>query len=211
MSNTDSSIPTHSPRRSIRLLDGNGAKLILLVISLSLRLIVCFAIPKPVEVTKQALWLFAIFLTAIVGLILSPLPMAAWTIVCVALSFLTWKLTFESAFAAFTDEVTWLIMVSFFFSREFVNTGLGDRLEMYFVRWFGRSTLGLAYGMAISEAIISLAIPSTIARAGGLLLPIINSLAITAESRPNDPSARKLGAFLVRSQLQVRPLTTFLL
>lgn len=68
--------------------------------------------------------------------------------------------------------------------------------------WFGKNTLGLSYGLALSEAVISPAIPSTTARAGGIFLPIIKSLAVTADSHPNDDSAKKLGAYLVQSQLQ---------
>jgi hypothetical protein len=44
--------------------------------------------------------------------------------------------------------------------------------------------------------------PSTTARAGGIFMPIINSLSLSAGSKPNDPSRKKLGAFLVQSQLQ---------
>lgn len=44
--------------------------------------------------------------------------------------------------------------------------------------------------------------PSTTARAGGIFLPIIKSLAAAADSRPNDASAKKLGAYLIQSQLQ---------
>ncbi|KAI3725714.1 hypothetical protein L1987_65506 [Smallanthus sonchifolius] len=73
---------------------------------------------------------------------------------------------------------------------------------MYFIKWLGKSTLGLAYGLAICEAIISPAVPSATARAGGIFLPIINSLAIAGESKPNDGSARKLGAYLIVSQIQ---------
>lgn len=74
---------------------------------------------------------------------------------------------------------------------------------MFFVRWLGKSTLGLSYGLVLSEAAISPAMPSTTARAGGIFLPIIKSLAEASDSLPKDPSARKLGAFLVQAQLQV--------
>ncbi|WMV09416.1 hypothetical protein MTR67_002801 [Solanum verrucosum] len=52
----------------------------------------------------------------------------------------------------------------------------GDRIATYFVKWLGKSTLGLSYGLALSEALIALAMPSTTARAGGVFLPIIKSL-----------------------------------
>lgn len=83
-----------------------------------------------------------------------------------------------------------------------MKTGLGDRIAMYFVKMMGKSTLGLAYGLAICEALICPAVPSSTARAGGIFLPIIKSLAGSVESWPNDKSARRLGAFLVQSQLQ---------
>lgn len=85
-----------------------------------------------------------------------------------------------------------------------MKTGLGDRIATYFVKWMGSSTLGLSYGLTVSEALIAPAMPSTTARGGGVFLPIIKSLSLSAGSRPGDPSARKVGSYLVMSQLQVR-------
>ncbi|XP_078162639.1 dicarboxylate transporter 2.1, chloroplastic isoform X2 [Carex rostrata] len=86
--------------------------------------------------------------------------------------------------------------------RGFVKTGLGDRIATYFVKWLGKSTLGLSYGLTFSEALIAPAMPSTTARAGGVFLPIIKSLSLSAGSKPGDPSAKKLGSYLVQSQFQ---------
>lgn len=83
-----------------------------------------------------------------------------------------------------------------------MKTGLGDRIALYFVKVLGKSTLGLAYGLALCELLICPAVPSSTARAGGIFLPIIKSLAAAADSRPKDTSARKLGAYLIQSQLQ---------
>ncbi|XP_071913862.1 dicarboxylate transporter 2.1, chloroplastic-like isoform X2 [Coffea arabica] len=87
-------------------------------------------------------------------------------------------------------------------SDGFVKTGLGERVAMMFVKWLGKNTLGLSYGLVLSEAAISPAMPSTTARAGGIFLPIIKSLAEASDSFPKDESARKLGAYLIQSQLQ---------
>ncbi|KAF3338330.1 dicarboxylate transport 2.1 [Carex littledalei] len=102
----------------------------------------------------------------------------------------------------FLHYVIWLIVISFFFARGFVKTGLGDRIATYFVKWLGKSTLGLSYGLTFSEAIIAPAMPSTTARAGGIFLPILKSLCQSSGSKPNDPSAKKMGSYLVQSQLQ---------
>ncbi|KAM0016293.1 putative solute carrier family 13 [Helianthus debilis subsp. tardiflorus] len=179
-----------------------GAKLIPLILSISIGIILRFAVPKPIEVTPQAWQLLSIFVSTIAGLVLSPLPVGAWALLGLTTTIVTKTLTFTTAFSAFTNEVIWLIVISFFFARGFVKTGLGDRIATYFVKWLGKSTLGLSYGLTLSEALIAPAMPSTTARAGGVFLPIIKSLAVSAGSMPNDPSAKKIGAYLVQSQFQ---------
>lgn len=54
--------------------------------------------------------------------------------------------------------------------------GLGQRVANLFVQALGKSTLGLAYGLSVAEGLISPAMPSTSARAGGIFVPIIKSL-----------------------------------
>ncbi|CAK7328495.1 unnamed protein product [Dovyalis caffra] len=179
-----------------------GAKLIPLLISVSIGLIVRFAVPKPIAVTPQGWQLLSIFLSTIAGLVLSPLPVGAWAFLGLTTSIVTRTLAFSTAFSAFTNEVIWLIVISFFFARGFVKTGLGDRIATYFVKWLGKSTLGLSYGLTLSEALIAPAMPSTTARAGGVFLPIIKSLSLSAGSKPGDSSSKKLGSYLIQSQFQ---------
>ncbi|KAJ0533274.1 putative solute carrier family 13 [Helianthus annuus] len=151
-----------------------GAKLIPLILSISIGIILRFAVPKPIEVTPQAWQLLSIFVSTIAGLVLSPLPVGAW-----ALLGLTTTIAKQD------------------------NGGvLGGYRRATFVKWLGKSTLGLSYGLTLSEALIAPAMPSTTARAGGVFLPIIKSLAVSAGSMPNDPSAKKIGAYLVQSQFQ---------
>ncbi|THU66952.1 hypothetical protein C4D60_Mb05t19590 [Musa balbisiana] len=190
------STPAPSPQPA------QGAKPVPLAISLAVGLAVRFLVPRPVEVTPQAWQLLAIFLSTIAGLVLSPLPVGAWAFIGLTASVITKTLTFSAAFGAFTNEVIWLIVISFFFARGFVKTGLGDRIATYFVKWLGKSTLGLSYGLTVSEAFIAPAMPSTTARAGGVFLPIIKSLSLSSGSNPGDRSAGKLGSYLVMSQFQ---------
>ncbi|KAF8730279.1 hypothetical protein HU200_017262 [Digitaria exilis] len=179
-----------------------GAKLVPLVVSVAVGLAVRFLAPRPAEVSPQAWQLLSIFLSTIAGLVLGPLPVGAWAFLGLTAAVATRTLPFAAAFSAFTNEVIWLIVISFFFARGFVKTGLGDRIATYFVKWLGSSTLGLSYGLTISEACIAPAMPSTTARAGGVFLPIIQSLSLSAESKPNHPSSRKLGSYLVMTQFQ---------
>ncbi|KAH7679682.1 Solute carrier family 13 protein [Dioscorea alata] len=180
----------------------SGAKPLPLAISIAIGLAVRFLVPRPAEVSPQAWQLLSIFLSTIAGLVLGPLPVGAWAFLGLTASIVTRTLSFSTAFGAFTNEVIWLIVISFFFARGFVKTGLGDRIATYFVKWMRSSTLGLSYGLTVSEALIAPAMPSTTARGGGVFLPIIKSLSLSAGSRPGDPSARKIGSYLVMSQLQ---------
>ncbi|KAJ6814881.1 putative dicarboxylate transporter 2.1, chloroplastic [Iris pallida] len=179
-----------------------GVKPIPLLLSVSVGLVLRFAVPRPGSLTPKAWSLLAIFLSTIAGLVLSPLPVGAWAFAALTVLVVSRTLPFAAAFAAYTNEVIWLIVISFFFARGFVKTGLGERVATYFVKWLGRSTLGLSYGLAVSEALMAPAMPSTTARAGGVFSPIIRALALTNDSRPSDESARRIGSYLIMSQLQ---------
>ncbi len=50
------------------------------------------------------------------GLVLEPLPTGAWAFLAVTVSIFTKTLSFTQAFTAFSNDVIWLIVVSFFFA-----------------------------------------------------------------------------------------------
>ena len=56
---------------------------------------------------------------------------------------------------------------AFFIAEGFLLTGLGRRIALLFVRRLGKSSLGLAYGMALTDLILAPATPSNTARNGG--------------------------------------------
>ena len=99
---------------------------------------------------------------------------------------ITKTLSFKEAFGAFTNEVIWLIVLAVFFSRGFVSSGLGNRVATFFVSKFGGSSLGLGYGLALSEALIAPAMPSTTARA---------SIYVPPRGQTRRPDSRRAGAF----------------
>ncbi len=61
---------------------------------------------------------------------------------------------------------------------------------------FGGSPLGLAYSIVLTDAAIAPAFPSNTAR-GGVLFPIVLSVAKGAGSEPDDPEGRRLGGYLM--------------
>lgn len=156
----------------------------------------------------KGLHLFAIFVTTILGIILKPLPMGAVAMIGIAVTALSGTLTIADSMSGFSDVVIWLIVLAFFISRGFIKTGLGARIAYNFMALLGKRTLGLSYGLAATDLVLSPAIPSNTARAGGIVMPVMASLARAYGSRPDDGSARKMGSFLTLTAYQVDCITS---
>jgi DASS family divalent anion:Na+ symporter len=89
-----------------------------------------------------------------------------------------------------------LVVVAFLVAQAVVKSGLGRRISLLIVSAFGRSPLGLAYSVVLTDALIAPAFPSNTAR-GGVLFPVVLSLAQGAGSKPEDPEGRRLGGYLM--------------
>src|SRR6185436_18885063 len=109
---------------------------------------------------------------------------------------ITGALPVREALGGYADPIVWLVLVAFFISRAMIKTGLGRRIALLFIRTIGHHSLGLGYALISTDVVLGTIIPSTGARAGGIIFPIAKSLAEAYESRPG-PSAKKLGAFLM--------------
>ncbi|NWJ40058.1 MAG: DASS family sodium-coupled anion symporter [Geothrix sp.] len=157
---------------------------------------------------EKGLHLFAIFVTTIVGIILKALPMGAVAMIGIAVTALSGTLSIADSMSGFSDVVIWLIVLAFFISRGFIKTGLGARIAYTFMALLGRRTLGLSYGLAATDLVLSPAIPSNTARGGGIVMPIMASLARAYGSHPGDASARKMGSFLTLTAYQVNCVTS---
>lgn len=115
---------------------------------------------------------------------------------------LTSTLTITEALSGFGNTTIWLIVIAFFVARGFIKTGLGSRIGYMFMRSLGKRTLGLSYGLIATDLILAPAIPSNTARGGGVIYPILRSVAEAYGSNPDDGTARKLGAFLTKTSFQ---------
>jgi DASS family divalent anion:Na+ symporter len=165
------------------------------VLSLALALGIWFA-PIPAGLTSEAWHLFAIFAAAIFSVILNAFPLLTASLLAVAAAVLTGTVDPGKAFAGFANASVLLVVVAFLVANAVVKSGLGRRISLLVVSVFGRSTLGLAYSIFLTDAMIAPAFPSNTAR-GGVLYPIILSLAQSAGSMPEDAGRRRLGGYLM--------------
>ena len=157
---------------------------------------------------ERGLHLLAIFIATIVGIILKPMPMGAMAALGIAMTALSGTLPIADALSGFSDVVIWLIVLAFFISRGFIKTGLGARIAYNFMALLGRRTLGLSYGLAATDLVLAPSIPSNTARAGGIVMPIMTSLARAYGSNPGDGTERRIGGFLTITAYQVNVVTS---
>ncbi|MBI3211445.1 MAG: DASS family sodium-coupled anion symporter, partial [Simkania negevensis] len=164
-------------------------------------------LPPPEGVTTQAMHVFAIFVFTVIGIILRPFPVGTIAFLGLMLSVATKTLSFTETFSGFVNPIVWLIVVAFFISRGFIKTGLGERIAYFVIKLLGKSTLGMGFGLVLTDLILAPAIPSLTARVGGIVYPIVTSLARAFGSEPHS-HPRKLGAYLIKTTFQGAVITS---
>ena len=172
-------------------------------------------IPPPEGLAQHAWYFFAIFAGVIVGLMLEPLPGGAIGLIGVTVvtvlspyvlfapaelakpgfkpdnTALTWALS------GFANSTVWLIFGAFMFALGYEKTGLGQADLARLVKKMGRRTLTLGYAVAFADTLLAPFTPSNTARSGGTIYPVIRNLPALYDSKPNDPSSRRIGSYLM--------------
>lgn len=162
--------------------------------------------PVPPGLKEQAWHLFAIFVATILGYILQPLPIGAIAFVAVTFSALSGTLKLGEALMGYGNGTMWLIVSAFLFARGFIKSGLGRRIAFVIIKLIGKSSLTLGYAITLSDLVISPATPSSAARAGGIIFPIIRSLSSALGSEPG-ATARKFGAYIMQIEYHANAIT----
>ena len=181
-------------------------KILSFAISIIVGLLI-WTLPPPEGITTQAMHMFAIFIFTVIGVILRPVPIGTFAFLGLVLTAATKTLKFEEAFSGFVHPIVWLIVIAFFISRGFIKTGLGERIAYIIMKHLGKSTLGMGYGMILTDLILAPAIPSVTARVGGIIYPIVNSLSKAFGSEPYS-HPRRLGSFLIKTTFQGSVITS---
>lgn len=159
--------------------------------------LVLWLIPPPAGLAPKAWQMFALFVATIAGIITAPLPMSAVAILGATVGALTGVIGFDDVVKATGTDLVWLVLLAFFISRGVIKTGLGRRVALLFMRMLGKRTIGLGYGLALTELIVAPAMPSITARAGGVMLPITRAMAEILGSHPDEATRSRVGKYLI--------------
>lgn len=176
-----------------------------------------FLIPAPEGLSLIAWRLLGIYIATIVGLVIKPYDEPVILLAAVAASAATIGNTAGAeklvkvgqTLSGYQSGTTWLIFTAFTLSSAFVITGLGKRIAYYMIGWIGNTTLRLGYVTVFLDLLLSPATPSNTARAGGIVFPIINSVAVALGSDP-EKSPKLAGRYLLLNVYMTVKTTSYL-
>lgn len=157
--------------------------------------------PSPAGLSVEGWYFLSIFIGVIIGLIIEPVPPALVGLLgvsVVAVSGLVDSNPTVSrswALSGFSNGVIWLIFSAFMFAHGYKKTGLGKRISLVLIKYLGKSTLGLGYAVAFSDAVLAPFMPSNTARSAGTIYPIVSNIPLMFNSTP-DNEPRKIGSYL---------------
>ncbi|TWP28663.1 anion permease [Apibacter muscae] len=189
---------------------------------LALVIVITCMTPNPEGLNPLAWKLFGVYLAAILGLIMKPYKEPVILLSALAISALIigvynkfyipkeeQVIEMKKVLGGYASTTTWLVFSAFSLSVSFVVTGLGKRIAYLLIKLIGNSTLKLGYVNVFLELLLSPAMPSNTARAGGVVTPIFNSIALALGSDP-EKSPKKAGRYLLLNVYMVTKTTSYL-
>lgn len=183
--------------------------------ALGATLIIWFLIPVPEGVAPNAWQLLALFIGTIIAIIGKAMPIGAVSVIAIALVAVTGVTNpgkpgaaLDDALSGFSNRLIWLIGFSIMISLSLNKTGLGARIGYYFISLFGKKTLGIAYALTLAETTLAPVTPSNTARGGGIIHPIMKSIADSFGSKPELNTSGKIGRYLSLVNYNINPVTS---
>ena len=166
-------------------------------------------LPVPWDLSPDAWHLFAIFITAIIGVLFNALSIFTASVLALVAVVITRVLTPEQAFSGFSESIILLILAAFLVAKGVIKSGLGRRIAFLLIRRFGKSTLNLGYCIVATDTLLGPAIPSNTARSG-ILYPITHALSLDTGSVPTPESRKKTGSYLMMTAISGHTISSAL-
>jgi len=171
--------------------------------------IIIWHLPIPWDLTPDAWHLFAIFITAILGVLIDALSIFTASLLALVAVVLLRVLTPERAFSGFSESFILLILAAFLVAKGVIKSGLGRRIAFLLIRRFGKSTLNLGYCIVATDTLLGPAIPSNTARSG-ILYPIAHALSLDTGSLPTPEGRKKTGRYLMMTAISGHTISSAL-
>lgn len=165
--------------------------------------------PHPSGLDQVGWNLLIIFFVTIIAIIMNPLPMGVVMLLSLSIAILSNTITLEQALSGFSSHIVWLVVIAFFIARAVIKSNLGKRIAYLLIYKLGNSLIGLSFGLVFTEFLLAPAIPSAIARSGGIIFPIVKSISnqfsVIDEASKN---AKKIKEFLLQVCFQANVISS---
>src|SRR6185503_7396429 len=158
-------------------------------------------IPPPATITHQGWRQTAIFICVIAGMFTEPIHESA----LVLIGLTAWAATgtpVVDVLGGYAQPSVWLVLVAMLIAKMMLDCGLARRIALLFVRAVGKTSLGIAYALQMTDVTLASGVPSITARSAGMVLPVARSIAELFGSRPDEETRHKLGTYLVAAMYQ---------
>jgi len=165
-----------------------------------LYILIAEVIPPPDTITPQGWRQTAIFICVIAGMVTEPIHASA----LVLLGLTAWAATgtpVVEVLGGYAQPSVWLVLIAMLIAKMMLDCGLARRIALLFVRAVGKTSLGVAYALQMTDVTLASGVPSITARSAGMVLPIARSIAELFDSRP-DEGRKRLGAYLIAAIYQ---------
>ena len=165
-----------------------------------LYIVLAHVIPAPAGITPQGWRQTAIFISVIAGMVTDPVPASALVLLGLTAMAVNGS-TMREVLGGYSEPSVWLVLVAMLIAKMMLDCGLARRIALLFVRLVGKTSLGIAYALQMTDVTLASGVPSITARSAGMVLPVGRSIAELFDSRP-DHTRLRLGAFLVAAMYQ---------
>ncbi|MCR8644380.1 DASS family sodium-coupled anion symporter [Paenibacillus sp. N1-5-1-14] len=153
---------------------------------------ILFFMPTPAGLAPEAQKSIAIFTSALVLWITTPIPIYLTSIISILLLPLTGAVKDqETAFGTLGYDVIWLMVSAFVLTSAIMKSNLGRRLSLWMITKFGKTPKRTMLVLVLINFILAFFVPSTTARAT-LMVPICLILLDIYKSIPGRGNLGKL-------------------
>ena len=128
---------------------------------------------SPKSLDESAFYMFIIFICVITSILIRSLPMAVSVLSGLSIAILFKVISLKEALSGYGNSSTWLVTIAFLLSGIIIDSGLGKRISLLCINFFGKTVIGIGYAICIAELILGPLVPSVTARGGGILAPIV--------------------------------------
>lgn len=140
--------------------------------------------------------MLSIFVGTILGSLFSSHSMPVVTLFGFFVAILTKTITVQHiALHGFSSPMVWLIVFYLFLAKGMIRTRLVHRISYFFIKWAGKTPLGLGYSLGLTELVFGPAIGSNAARSSTVTYPIVKSISEILGSKA-DETSKRIGHYL---------------